>query len=278
MFNTDSFKIHGKYFSDNIESEGYVKIFSGADLLITEFEEAGTYYAQVKNSEFPGSPEYILINNFNKDRITVIFVMDSHTFRKPRNYEKFASLMQNRNVIIVHQPCTENINAYSEICHDMNMFLTSKILTVKMIDLIINKIRESGSKKILLAGSGDGGWIVNLHTALCAASVTYMPFYTGSGTGDLFFNSSIKNYISAEARKRESSLINLLNFDDIYMSNSKLCRIFPVLSENDEYNNLMRQKTSYQDSEIKITKKAYSSAIRDQKFFAEYISSIAEKR
>ncbi len=278
MFGTDSFKIQGKYFSGNIETEGYAKSFKKAEVIITEFEEAGVYYAQTNNSENLSSPEYILINNFSKEKVTVIFVMDSHTFKKPKSYEKLSSLLQNKNLIIINQPGSENLSEYSEIAKDIDNFITAKIMTVKLIENLILKIKENNPKKIAVSGSGDGAWVANLHTALCASASVYIPFYSGSGTGDMFFNSGLKNSVSSEARKKEMQLINLLNFDDIYMSNSKLCRIFPVLSENDEYNNLMRQRTSFQDSEIKVTSKSYSSAISDQKFFAEYINSVLEKR
>lgn len=268
---SNGFSIKGKFFENSIETDKIEKVINNYSVTINDFGEAGEYLSRIDGKYNDINASFILKDNYDVNKKTIIYVPDIFEFRCEKSEDKILKNINDYNIIVVHIPCSENINTFSNCSKDADKFQTVFAITVLLIEEIIKFIKSKSQKNIAVAGVGIGGWIINLHHALYNTSYIYIPCFSGSGLGDFLFNSPIKKNMCSEAIKNSQKLINIFNFDDIFMAQITHKNVFPLLSENDKIVNYNRQKTTYGDVQIESIKGNYSSCLKDYKKISNHI-------
>ena len=105
--------------------------------------------------------------------------------------------------------------------------------SAKLIDEIINQIRQKGKSKVIVSGTSLGGFVTNIHFTYYHSAELYIPLLAGARLGDVFIDSAYSKVTSREIKHNDKKIKAILNFDDDLKSRDQK-NIFPLLSKHDQ--------------------------------------------
>jgi hypothetical protein len=250
-----------KFFARSVESPSFEELVKGIQIKTPSINSEGTFKTEavtpVGNLDSAFKVEQWLGNNFP----TLIYHHGNN--EKPFNYGNLAKntfyktiVLQKEsfkaNLIVVRAPFHDcSLKYYQKQMAYLSNFMAMIAVSVKMNECIIQKLREKSNAPVITAGISLGGWVTNLHRAICNTSTVYAPLMAGSMLGELFIRSKYHRLSSPLALKNSGILREKLNFNNLF-SSINTPNIFPLLAKYDQYIEFEVQKESYNGFPLKV--------------------------
>jgi hypothetical protein len=165
------------------------------------------------------------------------------------------------NVVLLRAPFHgAGLKEYAERMKDLKAFVSMIAGSVRLMEGVVECLREWGCRRVCVCGPSLGGWVTNLHRAYFNTAFAYLPLLAGGGLGDMFVSSVYRHMVGAAGRENPEILRDRLNFDDA-MLRVEEDNVHPLLARHDRIILLGRQKRSYGEGSIRVIPRGHITAL-----------------
>ncbi len=275
-----------KFFARSMESPSFEELIKGSQIKIPSIHSEGTFKTEtvtpVGKLDSAFKVEQWIGNNFP----TLIYHHGNN--ERPFDYGKLAknsfykTIVLHRdlfkaNLIVVRAPFHDcSLKYYQKQMAHLSNFMAMIAVSVKMNECIIQKLREGSNAPVITTGISLGGWITNLHRAICNTSTVYAPLMAGTMLGELFIRSKYRQLTSPMALKHAGILREKLNFNKPF-SRINTPNVFPLLAKYDQYIEFDVQKDSYDGCPLKVLENGHLTGALNVNAMKSHILEVLEK-
>jgi predicted esterase YcpF (UPF0227 family) len=211
----------------NIEGEGY---YSTKVVYRDTQEEAACRVAQWKGYDYPtiiyhhGAAEGSYDLSFNK-------ILANHKD------------MMDANLIVVQALFNHNNREFMQSITSLFRYALLLASSTKLVEALIEQLRNRGNQRILVTGTSLGGFVTNLHFTYFHSADCYIPLLAGARLADVFLDSDYRKVTSKQVKTFEKEVRSCLNFDEDLRKRDQ-ANLFPLLALFDR---IIRYGTHSQD-------------------------------
>ena len=143
-------------------------------------------------------------------------------------------------------------------------------VSVKLVEAIINFLKEKELGPAIVSGISLGGWVTNLHRAYYNSAEAYVPLLAGAALDHLFTDSAYRKMCGQIVQENPEGIREVLNFEKEFNMIDK-DNVFPLLGLYDQYIQYERQRKSFRTAKIKVLKTGHITSLLATKELRQHI-------
>ena len=274
----------GKFFSESIESPGYKKFLEDITVSLPSLDES----IRETEAETPVGkmdPAYYVAQWKGEAYPTIIYHHGNN--ERPFDFSRFAKNSFKNIFMDSNEPIEANLIAIRAAFHNASLkeyqkkinhlsnFVGMLSVSVKLVEAIINRLKEQGGAPVLVSGISLGGWVTNLHRSYYNTADTYVPLLAGAALDHLFTDSGYRKMSGRIAREHPKSIKQMLNFEEDFKK-VKDDNVFPLLGKYDQYIQYERQQKSYSKDNIKVLETGHVTSFLAGKELRKHILDVMQ--
>lgn len=164
------------------------------------------------------------------------------------------------NLISLRAPYHVSLKEYMTRMRDLVHFAAMLMVSVRLVEHLVDWSQAQGSRLALVSGISLGGWVTNLHRACYSSADVYVPLMAGAALGEVFCTSAYRRLAGRAARENPDAVRALLNFEDDY-GRAKAGNVYPLLARYDRIIEYDRQSSVYGQHAIAVIDKGHTTGV-----------------
>jgi hypothetical protein len=174
------------------------------------------------------------------------------------------------NLIALRAPYHQDLRVYMDRVRRLDQFAALLAASVRLTEGLVSALREKSGGQVIVAGASLGGWVTNLHKAICDSADAYAPLLAGAALDEVFLSSMYSRLAGENVRANPQAVHDVLNFEELYAARS-LSNVFPLLARFDQIIVYERQKACYGDWPVTVIDKGHTTTALDAKAMRAHV-------
>ncbi len=174
------------------------------------------------------------------------------------------------NLILIRAPFHRNMKDFQQGIRTLNNIAAMLAVSVRLIEHLVQYLRQESTGKVVVAGTSMGGFITNLHHIHYNSADYYTPLLAGLAMDDAYLYSTYSKAVARTAKDNPSAIESVLNFEQEFaaVDNSN---VFPLLAVHDTLIRYEQQKKSYGILPVETINKGHTTGALAYKVLREHI-------
>lgn len=280
-----------RYFQKSIDSPGFKEHIRGVSLEPPHVTGQGLY--PVAGETLAGLQETnVVVRLWKGLEVPTIFYQHGNIERPFDLYPLRENLIErifypdalhlpDYNLILIRSYIDGKVQDHFDKMQHLNHFM-AKLAFYCVLEEKIMKSLQPGKKNrktqagFILAGTGFGGTVVNLHRTYFNTADAYVPILAGADPGNVFMESSYRRMTGRLARKNKSQVSSRLNFENDFirvMSHN----VHPILALYDRVAVYQHQSRAYETKPINAIPRGHYTGFTDTAAIRSHLLTVIEE-
>lgn len=262
-----------RYFSKSVESKTIAEWFE--HISIDDFAINGEGYYPV-NVHYEGKTEEAAfkVEQWKGDEYPTIIY---HHGAAEGSYDfSFMSILGkskkhiDANLIAIQALFNHSNKEFMESIAYLEKYTVMISASVLIVDKLIEKIRKTNTKKIVISGASLGAIVTNLHFAYYNTADLYKPLLGGTRVAEVFIDSAYSNVTSDNGKMNPDKLRKVLNFNKDFCKRSQ-DNLYSLMGKYDQILKYDTQSIDLDPKNVKVIPFGHATGATKYKILRQHI-------
>ncbi|MFO7942573.1 MAG: hypothetical protein R6U92_08025 [Bacillota bacterium] len=250
-----------KYFRDGYRSEDVAEHLESVSIDFPQFADEGDYQISADTSVGTLPAAFRVAQCIGSNYPWVIYhhgaaeIPFDYGFRRIFPLEKQSI---EANLLLVRAPFHESMKDFQHGIRTLANLVAMMAVSTTVIEHLVQRGRQAGANKVLVAGTSLGGFITNLHHIHFNSADIYTPLLAGLAMEDAYLYSAYSKATAPAAKENPRAIASVLNFTEDFAAVDH-SNVFPLLAIHDRLIRYETQKASYGDCAVATIAKGHTT-------------------
>ncbi len=174
------------------------------------------------------------------------------------------------NLFLVRAPFHRTMKDFQSGIRTLSNVAAMLAVSVVLIEKLVQYSKQTGVKRMVVAGTSLGGFITNLHHIHFNSADAYTPLLAGVAMEDAYLNSVYSRATDPKAKENPEAIRKVLNFEAGFAAGDN-SNVFPLLAVHDRLIRFELQKASYGDLPVEEIAKGHTTGALAYKNLKEHV-------
>jgi len=262
-----------KYFRDGAESQTVAENLQHLSLTMPAMTGEGDYEIPVQTLVGELHAGFRVARWMGESHPAVIYHHGASEIPFDYGFKRLFPLQKEpipANFFLVRAPFHRSMKEFQQGIHTLANVVAMLAVSVCLIEQLVQYNRETGSSKIIVAGTSLGGFITNLHHIHFNTADIYTPLLAGLAMDDAYLRSVYSKAVAAAAKEKPAAIEAVLNFTSDFAAQDN-GNVFPLLAMHDQLIRFAPQKASYGEIPVEIIPKGHTTGALAYKQLREHV-------